>query len=79
MAHNLQYQNADTKCLEDMVYSSVGLEHASNEPHMVEVSLWLWARKDRLLVMAQLKWYMGTEIWEQGVGVTVNISQNIQW
>ena len=56
----MQYQNADTKGLEDMVYISMGLEHTSQEPQMVEVSL--WARKDRLLVMAPLEGYMGTEI-----------------
>lgn len=36
----MQYQNADTKRLEDMVYISVDQEHVSSKPQMVEVNLW---------------------------------------
>lgn len=36
----MQYQNADTKSVEDMAYISVDLEYASNKLPMIEVNLW---------------------------------------
>jgi hypothetical protein len=64
----LQDQNADIKTLEEMVCLILGQNHTNNKTQMVEVSMGLWARKSRFLVLVPFEGYIGTQTLKEWVG-----------
>lgn len=58
----MQYQNADTKSLRDMVYISVDLEYLSNKLQMVEVNLWALGQEGQVPGDGIIRRYLEIEI-----------------